>query len=78
MLLMSSNPRAIVQREADAQGTSQNALSLQICKNASYLQQWVRRGTPRELPEQERLKLAMALNLDERLLGARDPWSPIA
>ncbi len=75
---MSSNPRASVQREADAQGTSLNALSLQIGKNAAYLQQWVRRGTPRELPEQERLKLAMALNIDERLLGARDPWSPTA
>ena len=73
---MSSNPRAVVQREADAQGTSLNALSIRIGKNAAYLQQWVRRGTPRELPEQERLNLAMALNIDERLLGARDPWSP--
>ena len=23
-----------------------------------------------------RVKLAMALNIDERLLGARDPWTP--
>ena len=76
MLIVSSNPRAVVQREADAQGTSLNALSLQIGKNAAYLQQWMKRGTPRELPEQERLKLAMALNIDERLLGARDPWTP--
>jgi len=75
---MSSDPRAVVQRVADARGTSLNALSVQIGKNAAYLQQWIRRGSPRELPEQQRLKLAMALNVDEHLLGARDPWSPPA
>lgn len=76
MLLLSSDPRAVVQREADAQGTSLNALSVRIGKNAAYLHQWLKRGTPRELPEEERRNLAMALNIDERLLGARDPWSP--
>jgi hypothetical protein len=78
VLLMSSDPRAVVQREADAQGASLNALSVRIGKNAGYLQQWSKRGTPRELPEEERRKLAIALNIDERLLGARDPWSPEA
>lgn len=78
MLLMSSNPRAVVQREADAQGTSLNALSIRIGKNAAYLQQWIQRGSPKQLPEEERRNLAIALNIDERLLGARDPWSPVA
>lgn len=78
MLLMSSNPRVVVQREADAQGTSLNALSVRIGKNAAYLQQWIQRGSPKQLPDQERRKLAIALNIDERLLGAREPWSPEA
>ena len=76
MLLISSDPRAVVQREADAQGTSLNALSHRIGRNAAYLHQWIHRGIPKRLPDQDRLHLAMALNIDERLLGARDPWSP--
>lgn len=76
MLLMSSDPRAVVQREVDAQGTSLNALSLKIGRNAAYLHQWINRRSPRRLPDDERLHLAIALNIDERLLGARDPWSP--
>lgn len=75
---MSSDPRAVVQREVDAQGTSLHALSCKIGRNPAYLQQWIQRGTPKRLPEKERLHLAMALNIDERLLGARDPWSPDA
>ena len=44
----------------------------------SYLQQFIERGTPRRLPEEDRRNLAIALNIDERQLGARDPWSPPA
>lgn len=76
MLLISGDPRAIVQREVEAQGTSLNALSNRIGRNAAYLHQWINRGTPKRLPDQDRLHLAIALNIDERLLGARDPWSP--
>ncbi|WP_342657150.1 hypothetical protein NPJ82_09350 [Sphingomonas sp. NY01] len=53
-------------------------LSRSIGRNDAYLQQYVARGTPRRLPEDERRKLAMILQVDERLLGARDPWSPEA
>jgi hypothetical protein len=52
------------------------SLSRMIGRNPAYLQQFVRRGTPRRLPEDERLALAQYFNISERLLGARDPWEP--
>ena len=52
------------------------SLSAKIGRNPAYLQQYVGRGTPKRLPEEERLHLAMALEIDERELGARDPWRP--
>ncbi|QNE31169.1 hypothetical protein F1C10_03920 [Sphingomonas sp. NBWT7] len=73
---MSGEPRTVVQRKAEEQGTSLHALSLKIGRNAAYLHQWVHRRSPKRLPDNDRLHLAMALNIDERLLGARDPWSP--
>lgn len=68
--------RENVSRLASAGGHSLASLSTRIGRNAAYLQQYVGRGTPRRLPEPERLALAMILQVDERLLGARDPWSP--
>lgn len=53
-------------------------LSRTAGRNAAYMQQFVERGTPRVLPEDVRLAVAMRLNMDERLLGARDPWTPQA
>jgi hypothetical protein len=47
-----------------------------IGRNAAYLNRFVTRGSPRRLPEEERRHLAIVLNVDERELGARDPWSP--
>lgn len=69
--------RANLQRHAERQGYSLNALSKLAGKNAAYLQQFIERGTPKVLPEDTRLRLAMTLNIDERILGARDPWTPI-
>lgn len=68
--------RANVARLASDGGHSLASLSTRIGRNVAYLQQFVRRGTPRRLPEDERLALAMILQVDERLLGARDPWIP--
>lgn len=61
---------------ADERGESLAGLSAAIGRNAAYLHQFVHRGSPRRLPEDERLLLAMRLQIDERELGARDPWSP--
>lgn len=63
-------------RFAAERGESLTSLSLKLGRNVAYLQQFVGRGSPRRLPEEERRMLAITLNVDERLLGARDPWSP--
>ena len=69
-------PRARLPELARAQGRSLASLSTIIGRNTAYLNQFVLRGTPRRLPKDERRHLAIVLNVDERELGARDPWSP--
>ena len=57
-------------------GATLRTASLAIGRNETYLQQYVARGSPRRLPELDRRHLAMWLEVDERVLGARDPWVP--
>lgn len=57
-------------------GISLAELSRSAGRNPAYVQQFVERGTPKTLPEDVRLAIAIRLNMDERLLGARDPWTP--
>lgn len=68
--------RANLLHHAEQRKMSLAALSKLAGKNAAYLQQFIERGSPKVLPEDTRLKLAMTLNIDERLLGAREPWKP--
>lgn len=65
----------LAQRAAEL-GISLAELSRVAGRNAAYIQQYVERGTPKALPEDVRLAIAKRLNMDERLLGARDPWTP--
>lgn len=51
-------------------GVSLAALSGLISRNASYLQQFVRKGSPRKLEENDRHTLARFLGVDEGELGA--------
>lgn len=64
-------------RLATERGESLASLSAIIGRNAAYLQQFVTRGSPKRLADDDRLHLAKFLNVDERLLGARDPWRPV-
>ena len=57
-------------------GLSLSSLSVVSGSNAAYLQQFVTRGSPRRLPDDVRLPVAMVLNLDETLIGVRMPWMP--
>ena len=68
---------ALVGLAAD-RGDSLSALSRLIGRNVAYLHQFVHRGTPERLDEADRLVLAQHFQVDERLLGARDPWVPAA
>ncbi len=54
---------------ADEAGTSLAWLSRALGRNQAYLQQFVKRGTPRRLDEDDRRWLAAYFNVDERALG---------
>ena len=71
-----SDVRAKVQQLANGRHVSLASLSRLVGKNASYLQQFVTRGSPKQLGENERLVLAQFFGIDERELGAREPWRP--
>jgi phage repressor protein C with HTH and peptisase S24 domain len=55
---------------ADERRVSLSALSRMIGKNPSYLQQFVRKGSPRKLEEQDRSLLARFFGVAEAELGA--------
>ncbi|GHC95073.1 S24 family peptidase [Novosphingobium pokkalii] len=70
--------RARLVELADARGVSLSALSGLIGRNASYLQQFVRKGSPRKLEEVDRGTLARFFAVDESELGAPDPVVHVA
>lgn len=49
--------------------TSLAALSHMLRRNAAWLQQYLKRGTPKLLPEEERGRLARFFGVDESVLG---------
>ena len=55
---------------AREKGSSLAALSRMIGRNGTYLQQYISKGSPRKLEEEDRRKLAQFLGLDEAELGA--------
>lgn len=50
-------------------GASMAALSRMLRRNPAWLQQYLRRGTPRLLPEADRGRLARFFGVDEAVLG---------
>jgi hypothetical protein len=62
--------RARLVELARGRGVSLSALSGMIGRNAAYLQQFVRKGSPRKLEENDRRALAMFFGVDEAELGA--------
>lgn len=68
--------RALLVQLADERGSSLAALSRLIGKNPAYLHQFVTRGSPKRLHEDDRRNLAAFLDIDERELGARERYIP--
>jgi Peptidase S24-like len=64
------DPRAVLDRLIRANGDDYFALSRMLGRNAAYIQQYLKRGSPKILPEQVRAQLARYFGVDERLLGA--------
>ncbi|MEG3176004.1 S24 family peptidase [Sphingomonas sp. RB3P16] len=64
-----SDPRTRLAALIDADGASYAALSRMLRRNPAYLQQYVRRGTPRLLAERDRTMLAAYFRVDACELG---------
>jgi hypothetical protein len=63
------DPRLVLERLCKQRGEDFAGLSRMLGRNAAYVQQYVRRGVPKRLREEERRKLARYFAVPETLLG---------
>ena len=70
--LLPDDPRRRLHDLARARGVSLAGLSEMIGRNSSYLQQFIRKGSPRKLEEADRRTLAQFFGVAESELGARE------
>ena len=70
--IMPNDPRKALERLCAERGEDFAGLSRLLGKNPAYIQQFIRRGTPRRLREDERRKLSRYFGVAESLLGGRD------
>ena len=68
------DPREALDRLLKERGEDYAGISRLIGKNAAYIQQFIKRGTPRKLDEDDRRKIAAYLGVSEASLGG--PGSP--
>lgn len=66
---MDDNARETLARLCIARGESLAALSRMLGRNEAYIQQYLKKGTPRRLPERERRMLARHFSVSEAELG---------
>jgi len=63
--------RAALARLIEEQGADFAGLSRMLGRNPAYIQQYIKRGTPRRLAEDDRRLLARYFGVSEEVLGAR-------
>ena len=63
------DPRAALDRLLRERGIDYARLSAVVGRNAAYIQQYIKRGSPRRLAEQDRARIAAYLGVSEALLG---------
>ncbi|WP_411340617.1 S24 family peptidase [Sphingopyxis sp. J-6] len=63
------DPRAALDRLLQEKGVDYAQLSARIGRNPAYIQQFIKRGSPRRLAEQDRARIAAYLGVSEALLG---------
>jgi phage repressor protein C with HTH and peptisase S24 domain len=73
---MMSDPRVVLERLCAERGEDFAGLSRMLGRNPAYIQQFVRRGVPKRLKEEERRKLARYFSVSEALLGGRPDEPP--
>jgi Peptidase S24-like len=66
---MLSDPRLVLERLCAERGEDFAGLSRMLGRNPAYIQQFVRRGVPKRLGEEERRKLARYFAVPEAMLG---------
>ncbi len=76
--MVTFDPRARLLELANLRGTSLSGLSELIGRNSTYLQQFVRKGSPRRLGESDRRILARFFGVAEGELGALEDFSSVA
>ena len=76
--MVTHDPRAKLLLLASKQGASLSGLSELIGRNSTYLQQFIRKGSPRKLEENDRRTLARFFGVDEAELGAPEDFSAVA
>jgi Peptidase S24-like len=67
--MVNEEPRDVLARLVAENGGDYASLSKLVGRNAAYIQQFIKRGSPKRLPEKERGILARYFGVDERLLG---------
>lgn len=65
--------RIALQRLIEDRGEDYAGLSRLLGRNPAYVQQYIKRGTPRRLAEEDRRRLARYFGVEEALLGAPLP-----
>ena len=65
--------RAALARLIEEQGADYAGLSRMLGRNPAYIQQYIKRGSPRRLGEADRRLLARYFGVAEEVLGARAP-----
>jgi phage repressor protein C with HTH and peptisase S24 domain len=68
-MMMQQDPRAALQRLIMENSDDYAGLSKLVGRNAAYIQQFIKRGSPKKLPETERGILARYYGVEETLLG---------
>ncbi|NJS14544.1 MAG: helix-turn-helix transcriptional regulator [Sphingopyxis sp.] len=66
---VSADPRALLDQLIRDRGYDYQSLSRLIGRNAAYIQQYIKRGTPRRLEEGDRRRIAAFLGVPDTMLG---------
>lgn len=74
---MLNDPRIAIERLCAERGEDFAGLSRMLGRNPAYIQQFVRRGVPKRLGEEERRKLARYFSVPESLLGGPAEVEPV-
>jgi phage repressor protein C with HTH and peptisase S24 domain len=73
MAMDETGARATLARLIEEQGADYSGLSRLLGRNPAYIQQYIKRGTPRRLAEEDRRLLARYFGVSEEALGGRAP-----